>query len=216
MSASSLSGLFQILDVKRSELVGKAKDIVVAYFDEPDRDPADDVPVTNDETEPAEWWTPYGLYGRPPDGSTSFVVRAGATFAALASRVVGIGDVVGKLAAGDVALWSVGRNVLRLNASGSVSLLVRTENGKQVVVNVSPKGSGEIKVVTGAGMSFELSEANGLAVNVGQKDVTFACRNFQVVGQSANLNVASTRLHMAASTPFAGGGTMPPAPGVFL
>lgn len=226
MSAYDLAGLIDVFKVKRTELIGNAKAIVSAVLSAPERDAGDDtvLPDNADELEPAEWWQHYGFASRPPKDTESLVVRAGATIAAIASRALAAVKVFGQLNDGDVAIYSVAGNVIRLNASGSISVLVPTANGKQLIVQLSPKGAGSIKAMTGNGFSFELSDENGLAVNVGSKPITFACGTFQVVGKQTNLYTASTKLSATAITPFPGinaagsasGTVAPPNPGLMV
>lgn len=215
MRETLISKLFDFLTVKRTEMVGDDGDIVSTVFEAPERDPDDDSvwPEQTDETDGSEWWTPYGLYCRPPDGSESLVVRAGDAFIAIASRVLGLKDLVGKLSPGDVALYSMGGNVLRLNADGKVSLLVRTKNNKHFVAVVDPKGSGTFKAMNGAGMCVEMSEENGIVLNAGDKNITLAGKNIAINGMSLNCNVASNKTWMGASSPLV---PTSAAPGLFV
>lgn len=215
MSAYDLAGLIDILPVKRSDLLGDGKSTIGIFLAEPEHSPDDPIsPTDSDESPPVDWWQHYGFLSRPPPGAEVFAIRAGAQVFGIASRALAAAGIFGKMSDGDVAIYSIGGNVIRLNANGSLSVLVPTKNGKQFVARIDPKGAGELKVVNGAGMAIEFSEENGLVVNVGQKDVTFACKNFQVVGVATNLNTASTKTWAGASKPMVAGSNT--APGVFV
>lgn len=214
MSVYDFAGLVDILPIKRTELVGDSQSTLAVFLGFLDQSPDDPIDLGPDAEESAsvDWWQHYGLLSRPPSGAEALVLRVGGQTFGLASRMLSaIG--FGKLGEGDVALYTIGGNVIRLNANGSISVLVPTANGKQLVVRLDPKGAGEIKVVNGAGMAMEFSEANGLTVNAGQRDVTIACKNFQVVAQAANLNVATLKTWAGASAPLQASST---APAVFV
>lgn len=219
MSATDLAGLFDFLDIARTDLLGDAKDIVGAFFKSPEKDPNDDIPdsAISTETEPAEWWQHYGFASRPPKNAQGLILRAGASFVALASRVLEAAKVFGKLKDGDVAIYSIGGNVLRLNADGSVSLLVPTENGKQIVAHCSNKESGSVKVVIPPGIAIEASDKNGVFVNAGDKDITLAGNKLQLIFSGGVVNESpSFKSWMGATKPFTGGPAMPPSPGLFV
>lgn len=209
---------FDILTIKRTELLGDAKTIVKAIFQAPARAPGDDEPIegSDDETLEADLWQHYGFVSRPPKNAQALYAQLGANIVAIATRVITAAKVFGSLGEGDVAVFSIAGNVIRLNANGSISVLVPTANGKQFVARIDPKGAGSLKMANGAGMAIEFSEENGVVINVGDKDVTIACGNFQVVGKSTNLYTASTRTWAGAKAPFAGGTTMLPAPGLMV
>lgn len=185
--------------VKRTELAGKAKQWVAAYFAFPDPDPADPVEVSGDETEPAQWWQHYGFASRPPADAESLVIRAGATFAAIASRVSAA--VYGSLGVGDCAMFTVKGNVLRFNASdASVTLLV-PDGSKQWVVNLKPGSKGGLRVVSPQGMTVELSDTNGITLNAGDKPLTLAGKSVQIVAPEATFAAGVIKLGVAAVKP---------------
>jgi len=216
MSTHTLAGLVDVLTIKRTELVGVASAIVQAVFSSPERGPDDPMPTGgSDESEPAEWWQAYGLTSRPPMGSQALVGRFGATIAAFASRAKDAIAVFGKMAVGDVALYTIAGNVLRLNADRSVSLLVPCDNGKQTIVQVHPKDSA-VRILTAGGLTFEMSDKNGIAMNAGAKDVTIAGKNIQFIGTAMNCNVVTNKLNATAGAPLVSGPITKPNPGILI
>jgi hypothetical protein len=215
MSVRDLRSLFEILTVKRTDLEGDDKSTIVAYLEQlaaAAGDPLD--PQDCDESSPVDWWQHYGFISRPPVGAEAFIARVGANAIALASRAIAALGVFGKMSDGDVALYSIGGNVIRLNANGSVSVLVKTANGKQWVARIDPKGGGSLKVLNGSGMAIEFSDEQGFVLNAGSKDITLACGTFQVLAGQANMNVGSIKLHAAAAKPMVAGANT--APSVFI
>lgn len=211
MSAYDLAGLIDILPIKRTELIGNAKNVIGVFLKSPDPSPGDpiDLGPDADESAPVDWWQHYGFLSRPPADAETLALRVGSQVFGIASRALAAAGVFGKMSEGDVAVYSIGGNVIRLNANGSISVLVPTANGKQLVARFDPKGAGEIKIVNGAGMAIEMSEASGVVINAGQKDVTIACKNFQVIGTATNLNTASVKLGITGGKPLVGPGTAP-------
>lgn len=216
MSAHDLAGLVDVWKVKRTELAGKAKDLVSVIFAIPERDPEDTAPLpdTSGETEPASWWQHYGFASRPPANAESLVIRAGATFAAIASRVVG--GLYGKLGVGDVAMWSTGGAILRLNADASVTLLVPS-GGKQWVVSLQPGPKGGLRIISPRGMAVEMSDTNGISLNSADLPLTLAGKKIQIVGQEVIINGGAVKLGMKGAVPLVGVGSLTPgAPNVFI
>jgi phage gp45-like len=218
MSARDLIGLFSWLRVKRTEMIGKDSNIVSVFSQTPPRDPQDDaqLPDVNDETEPAEWGEHYGFATRPPADCEHFAIRAGASIVSIASRMLSALAKAGKLSEGDVAIYSIGGNVIRLNANGSISCLVPTSDGKQMVIRLDPKGKGSLKWMNSAGMCIEASEENGIALNAGDKDITLAGKNIQINGMALNNNCPVFKSTITATTPFTGGPLMKPNPGLMV
>jgi hypothetical protein len=214
MSVRNLRALFDILPIKRTGLEGDSQNTIVAYLQQLGAASGDPIDLSDgDESAPIDWWQHYGFVSRPPVGAEAFVARVGANAIALASRALNALGVFGKMSDGDVALYSMGGNVIRLNANGSVSVLVKTANGKQWVARIDPKGGGSLKILNGAGMAIEFSEDQGFVLNAGQKDITLSCGTFQVLASQANMNVGSIKLHAAATAPLQPSST---APGVFV
>jgi len=209
MSAYDLAGLVDILPVKRSDLIGDNQSTIGVFLSEPERSPDDPIKPDSDESAPIDWWQHYGFLSRPPANAEVLALRVGAQVFGIASRALASVAAFGKMGEGDVALYSIGGNLIRLQANGAINVLVPTKNGKQLVVRLDPKGADEIKIVNGAGMAIEFSEENGLVVNAGQKDVTFACRNFQVIGAATNLNTASVKLGVSGAKPLVGTAASP-------
>jgi hypothetical protein len=207
--------MLDVLPIKRTELVGDNQSTLSVFLDFITPTSADPIDLGPDaeESAPIDWWQHYGFLSRPPSKAEALVLRVGGQTFGIASRMLSAFG-FGKLGEGDVAMYSIAGNVIRLNANGSISVLAPTDNGKQLVVRLDPKGAGEIKAVNGAGMSIEFSETAGLCVNVGQKDVTFACKNFQVVAAAANLNVGTLKTWAGASKPMVAGSNA--APAVFI
>lgn len=216
MAAPDLTALLDVWRVKRTELAGKAKQWVAAYLAFPSPDPDDPIESSDVETEPAQWWQHYGFASRPPADAESLVVRAGATFAAIASRVSSA--VYGSLGVGDAAMFTAKGNVLRMNASdGSVTLLV-PDGKKQWVVSIKPGAKGGLRVVTPGAMAVEMSDENGITLNAGNKPLTLASSQMvQIVAPQLVNQCGVVKLHAAAAKPLVGVAALAPgAPNVFI
>lgn len=211
---SRFGDLLEILTVKRTDLIGKAATIVSVFFEAPEKDAEDESGVTAEEiSEPAEWWQHYGFASRPPEGAESMVLRAGATVASIASRALAAADAYGKLGKGDSCLYSVGKNTIRLAASGAISMLVPS-HGQQIVFRIDPKGS--FKVLLANGFYMELSEENGFAVATPGKDQSFNGRNFQFVGVALNNDCAVLKTNKMAGVPLTTGPVSKANPGLLI
>lgn len=216
MSVPLIRDIFDILTVKRTELLGDAKSTLGVFFKgTKEEDPNDPIELDVDETAPADLWQHYGFISRPPAGSQGLVARVGANMFTLASRALAAVKVFGQLGEGDVAMYAEGGNVLRLNKSGTVTLLVPTESGKQMVVHFSNKKNGSIKAVVPPGLAIEVSEENGISLNAGNKDVTIAGKQVQIIAATLVNEVGSNKLWAGAVGPLLAGATSQAAPGVF-
>lgn len=212
MSAYDLSSIFDVVPIKRTDLVGDTLSTIVAFLRGPSRAPDDPMSAEPDEDESTEidWWQHYGIMSRPPDGSEALIARVGAQSFAIASRFLGATG-FGKLNAGDVALYSVGKCAIRLNANGSISVIAPDLRGKQMIMRFDPKG--EITMMLGNGFIAQLSEANGFVVNVPNKDITLAGRNVNIVAQ-ALINAAPVfKANAAGAKPLAADSLNP---GIFV
>ena len=207
-----LQSLFSILPIKRTDVVGDDKSTIVAFQEQPPSTPGDpiDLGADADESTPIDWWQHYGFLSRPPDGAESLVVWIGSQAFSLASRALAAAGVWGKMTAGDVALYSVGKNAIRLNATGSISMLVPS-NGKQIVVSIQPKGA--IQFMLANGFYIELSEEQGFVVSTPGKDITLSGLNVNVNAMALNNNSAVLKTTIAASQPLVATSV---APGVFV
>jgi phage gp45-like len=218
MAVPSISALFDVLTVKRSELLGDVK-ATIGLFMESSRgeDPDDPIELADDESAPVDLWQHYGFLSRPPPKSQSLVARVGANVFAIATRAVSAIKVFGQLGEGDVAVYSAGGNVIRLNHDGSISVIVPTEGGDQVVAQISHKGKGAIRAVVPPGLAFEMSEKNGITLNAGDKDVTIAGKQVQIVAQQFVNASGVVKLHAGAMIPIMVGGTGAiPIPNVYI
>ena len=207
MSVPDIASIFDVLRVKRTELIGDAKSVISAFFKTPDADSTDPIQLKpgEDETAPVDWWQHYGFVSRPPKDAEALLARFGANIFAVASRLLAAASVYGKLSEGDVALFSIGGNTIRLNADGAVSILVKSESGNMSVIRLSP-GSGEekganLKVLVDPGLVFEMSKENGIVMNAGDKDVTIAGKAVNITAMQLNNNVGLNKLHMGAVSP---------------
>jgi len=216
MSVPSIADIFDILTVKRTELLGDAKSVFGVFFNATgEEDPNDPIKLSDDETVPSDMWQNYGFISRPPAGAQALIARVGANIFTLASRALAAIKVFGQLAEGDVAMYSEGGNVIRLNKKGDATILIPTESGKQLVVHFSNKGNGSIKAIVPPGIAIEVSEDNGILLNAGEKDVTIAGKQVQIVAQMFVNESGSVKLHKGAVAPFPGGSTSKPMPNVF-
>jgi phage gp45-like len=212
---SAFGSLLEVLTVKRTELIGKLGTIVSVFAETPEKDPDDPSGVVADEiSEPSEWWQHYGFVSRPPDGAEYLTLRVGATIVAFASRALAFADAYGKLGKGDVGLYSVGKNTLRLAAGGSISMLVPDARGKQIVFRIDPQGS--FKVMLGNGFFLELSEENGFAVSTPDKNVNLAGKDIIVTGNSLINNSGVLQTTRTAGLPLATGPITKPNPGLLI
>lgn len=141
-------------------------------------------------------------------------VRAGPSPLAIASRDSRAPAAAGALNPGDAAYCSpTGKVALRCNADGSISL---TKQGKEFDSVIKIESDGALFMACPWGQ-FQFSE-EGLLLQVktakGEMALGMDGAQFNVTGLQAVLNVASTRLHAAATTPLVSGAV--PIPPVFV
>ena len=194
---SILSGIIDVARIKRTELMGDAKDVIAAFFETPEQDA--DEGVSESESEPVNWWQQYGFVSRPPAGAESLFVRLGKQAFAIASRTLAAAGIFGQLNEGDVAIFSLGKNVLRMNADGSVMLLKLTKSDKHLVITVTKDD--EIKVLVPDGPHFEMSKKQTV-LHAGNARLTLASNvAVQVVAPQMLNEVGINKLHMGAVRP---------------
>lgn len=204
------SAILDFLTVKRTDLSKADESMTEMFFENPERNPQDVAPIDN-ECGPGEWWQSYGLASRPPTGAQALMLRAGDVMVGIAARIAAAKEIIGLLSPGDVALYSSGKNLIRLNANGSIAIRAKDKKDRDMVAYVDPKGP-SVKVVV-ADMAIEVSEENGIVLNAGNRPITLAGSTIQLNGQSLNCNVPTSKLHMGASMPLQASSA---APGVFV
>jgi phage gp45-like len=202
-----LEALIDIATVKRTELLGDAKNVISAFFSTPDKHPddqwADQSPT--DESEPVDCWQQYGFVSRLPKGAQAVLLRWGENTFAIASRVMVAARVFGQLAEGDVALFALPGNMIKLGADGSIVFRVPTDNGQDMVLVLSGKDGGSLKFVIPSGPAVEWSAKNGITHNAGDKPVTnSSTTKIQNIAAQMVDEVGVHKLHMAASKPMVG------------
>ena len=216
MIRSSLPrGIFEAVTVKRTGLIGDALATVVAFLKGPDREPDDPIKADPDEDESTEvdWWQHYGFLSRPPNGAEALIARIGAQTFALASRYLAA-KAFGKLNEGDVALYSVGNNILRLNANGSISMLAPDKKGKQMIMRLDPKG--EITLMLGNGTIIQMSESSGISMLAQTGNITLAAPagSVQVIAQALNNMSPVLKANAVAAKPLTPATAL--NPGIFV
>lgn len=172
----NLAELFDILRVKRTELAGDAKTTILTYFQTPKKHPGDkwqDDSAT-DESEPVNAWQHYGFISRLPKGAEALVLRWGENTFEMASRIIAAAKVFGQLAEGDVAMFAVPGNMIKLGADGSIVFRVPTDSNQDMVLAFSGKKGGSVKLYIPNGPCCEWSAEKGICQNAGTKPVTFA------------------------------------------
>ena len=216
----SLQSVFDVLKIKRTELIGESKNTISAFLQNPDNED-DELPPDSDETAPVDWWQHYGFISRPPEDAETLIARVGANVFGLASRALSAAKAFGKLSVGDVALYTLGGALLKLAAKGSMTFLVPCGN-KQTVVHVSHE-DGSIKGVVPPGLAFEISPKNGILLNAGQGDITLSGGAINIVGNQCNINTGSVKLGMQGVRPLgwctagvAGAFASVPVPNIFV
>ena len=224
MSVYDLASLFDIAKLKRTELLGDLKASISAYFEAPEQIPGSDIELPPDcnESFGVDWWQHYGFASRPVAGSESLIVKIGSEAYAIASRTLAAVKAYGQLGEGDVALYSVGKNLLKLAKEGSMTILVPAPGDKQIVIHISSK-DGSIKGIVPPGLTFEISPKNGICFNAGDKDITLAGKNIQFIGSACNINTGSVKLGLTGARPLgwctagvAGAFASVPTPNIFV
>jgi len=208
---SSFAEMYDVLLVARSVFIGKAKDVVAVLLRSPETLPDDEGAPTETETEEVEWWQHYGFISRPPVDAEVLKLNLGRFVVGIASRVLATAGVYGQLKDGDVGLYSVGKQVLRLNADGSVSLLKLTKAGKHLVVTITK--TDEIKLLHPDGAYVEISKA-GIVLKHDTAPVTISSGvKVQIIAPQLVNMVGVNMLHVGASTPLV---PTSAAPNVFI
>ena len=217
MSVYDIAGLFDVAALKRTELVGDLKASIVAFFKAATKkDDFDvDLPADCDESFAVDWWQHYGLASRPPAESESLLARVGSEVYAIASRTLAVAKAYGQLSEGDVALYSIGKNLIKLAKDGALTVLVPAPKNKQTVIHISPK-DGSIKGIVPPGLTFEISPKNGICLNAGDKNITLAGKSIQFIGSSCNINTGSVKLGLTGARPLSAASIVAPVPNIFV
>jgi hypothetical protein len=194
--------MFDIRKVKRTDLLGNAKNIIATFFEEPKRNPkdpwVDQTPI--DESEPADSWQDYGFISRLPAGAEALVYRFGQSLYTIASRALAAATVFGKMKEGDVAIYSIGGNVIRVNADGSVTILA-PDGKNNMVFSMSPKRHA-ITLMTAGGRGIIISDDDGITIHGGDKEVTtYSQKAIQNIAPEMNDMVGTHSLHVGAKRP---------------
>lgn len=201
---SIISEAFEVLTVKRTELIGKTKTLVSVFFATEDRDPADTSGVTAEEVaEPAEWWQAYGFVSNPPEGVEALVMHVGQTVAAFASRYVAGGSIFGKLNKGDVAVYSIGKAMLRVNADGSIALMRIAKSGQPIMLQLT--ADDKVQVLGPNGSALQMA-TDGVTLNAGNAPLTLSSNvGVQIVAPALLNKVGLNSLHVAGAKPMIAG-----------
>jgi len=198
MSVANASDLFDIHPIKRTELVGDAKSTIAVFFEALTRAPGDPLGGDQDsESAPADWWQHYGFLSRPPVGAEGIFMRLGANVVTIASRALAAAGIFGQMSVGDVAIYSVGKNVLRLNADGSVSLMRLTKSGKHVIAIMTKDD--KVQVLIPPATVFEMTP-QGITLK-GDTITIAGSKSVQIIGPQLNCAVGVNKLHIGASLP---------------
>lgn len=220
MSTYDINGLVDFVAVKRTELAGKAENRVVAVIQNDDPPPQDDAPPnpTALESSPLEVWQHYGFVSRPPKDAEALKVTVGSNVIFLAERSTSAKAAYGKLSEGDCALFTDAGNMLKLGMDGTVSLLIPTDAGKDMILHFSPKDGGSVKFVIPNGPSIEVSAKNGININASLKELTLASvAAIQAVGKQFVNACGVFKTNIAAKVPLVGVAALTPgAPNVFI
>lgn len=151
----------------------------------------------------AEVWQQYGLSSRPsgPDGDglcQALTAEIGGKRAVVATRDTRGPACHGALNAGDVALWSVGKNAVRCNADGSIALLKQGEEEDSGLV-IDKDGALSIFTPFGIiqlnadGFAVILKEG-GVALSMSPKDIT-------LLGPKCSISTGTVALGVGAAVP---------------
>lgn len=149
-----------------------------------------------------EIWGHYGFTSRPaaPDGAKrcqTIAADIGGRKVALWTSDVRGSEHFGKLSAGDVALWSVGKNALRLNNDGSIAAINRTNNADSLMMI---EKNGQITMLNEWGKmtlgpeGFSVVLSNGAMFSLTKTGFTVQC-------QQLSLNTSSVGLGVGAAVP---------------
>lgn len=154
----------------------------------------------------AEMWGHYGLAYRPAlpvgdDRCQAMAVVVSGKRVVTATRDLRGADCHGALNAGDVALWSVGKNTLRLNADGSCSLL---KQGDTADSGISIEKDGSIRIFSPFGM-MTLDENGWSFFTASGQAMVLNKEAFQVLAPQAFLQAGVVGLGPAPSKPLCTG-----------
>lgn len=204
---SNYSDLFDVLKISRTVLVGKGKNIVALMARSPEPQPGDEGAPSETEGEEVESWQHYGFVSKPPKDADMFILRLGRFVASIATRAVDHAKTYGLLSDGDVGLYSVGKQLLRLNADGSSSFLKETKNGEHLLIQIS--ADDEIKIVHPAGAYVEISK-DRMVFKHDTAPITIASGvKVQIVAPQLINLVGSNSLSVAAVKPLEPSSTAP-------
>lgn len=154
--------------------------------------------------EDAEIWSHYGLSYRPADPSgdkstQALTLEVAGRPVIFATRDVRGADIHGDLNAGDVAVWSIGKNAVRLNASGSISMF---KQGESVDSAVAIGDDGAITLLNEWGVvqlgkdGFSVTLASGQMLSLGPD-------GFNVSAPKCALQCGAIALGVGAAVPLA-------------
>lgn len=158
----------------------------------------------------ADIWSAYGFAYRPaaPDakGATQVVADfVAGRWSVIASRDTRGADVFGALNEGDVAVWSIGKNAVRLNADGSISLFKQGESADSAVAIGK---DGVISLMNEWGMiqlgpdGFSVILASGQGFSLGPEGMN-------VIGPTCAIQCGAIFLGVGASVPLVSVPTIP-------
>lgn len=206
--------MFDVLRLARNTAAGVAKDVLAVVLRSPVADPDDEGAPPETEGEEHEWWQHYGFVSKLPKNADAevFRLKLGTWAIALASRVVSTIGVYGQLSDGDVGLYSTGKQVLRLNADGSVSLVKLTKSGQHLVVTITKDD--EIKVVHPDGPYFEMSKSTLTMIHPTAPVTIHSGVAVQIIAPTLVQEVGVVKLHAGASKPMVASTNT--APNVFI
>lgn len=200
----NIEELFDIVRVKRTELVGNAKNVISTYFEVPKRHPGDQwqAESATDETEPANSWQQYGFISRLPAKAEALILRWGENTFTLASRLLVAAKVYGQLAGGDVAMFAAPGNMIKCGADGSISFRVPCDNGRDMMLVMSPKNGGSFKFLIPDGPAIEWSAKQGIYQDAGMKPCTLSTTDKMQFVSAQQLDMCSVhQLHRAGAKP---------------
>ena len=152
----------------------------------------------------ADIWSAYGFAYRPaaPDdkGATQVVADfVAGRWSVIASRDTRGADIYGALNEGDVAVWSIGKNAFRANASGSISMF---KQGTSVDSAVAIGDDGAITLLNEWGVvqlgkdGFSVTLASGQMLSLGPD-------GFNVSAPKCALQCGAIALGVGAAVPLA-------------
>jgi hypothetical protein len=172
-----------------------------------------------DERE-AEIWSHYGLAYRPPAPDDKHTCQAltlplAGRRAVVATRDTRAADAAGALNEGDVALWSVGKNAVRVNADGSMALLLQGES-TDAMISIEKNGAiilrnewGQLEL---GPKGFQVLTTDGASIVAGQGKCQMMAPQCLIAGGSVGLGVApTTPLTFAPAS-----GVPKPSPSIFV